>query len=278
MAIQIESDVRAAWGRALAATLDDASSLALSRLGVGPGWRCLVAGPGTAHLARWLAAAGGIVSTTDDALVPGSGPVEVITWRIGRDPIPIETFDLIVARLTLGRMQDPLAGIGELLRGVRPGGWIFAEDCDWVSLVGQDDPSVEQIRDACADLLLARGHRVDVGRRLPGLFRAAGLVDVDALGRVLTVRGHGSPLGELMRRTVEMLRADLLEQGRVSEDDIGRCIDRFRAPEFDAMSPVMVSVWGQVLCTNNSEQRREAPSATHSGSKPQVEERHPWNG
>ena len=89
--------------------LDDGTMRLITRLGIGPGARCLEVGAGGGSIARWLAelagAEGSVVATDVDirfmASTEGRPDIEIRRHDIVRDPLEEAAFDFVHARLVL---------------------------------------------------------------------------------------------------------------------------------------------------------------------------------
>lgn len=93
-----------------------------------------------------------------------------------RLPWPDSTFDRAVSKSVLEYVDDPGATLAELKRVTCPGGYVHVVDSDWGLLVLEplDDDELAGLKVAAA----AAWRTPHIGRRLPGLFRAAGLEEV----------------------------------------------------------------------------------------------------
>lgn len=95
---------------------------------------------------------------------------------------PDRSFDAVRSERTLQWLIDPAAAVCELMRVVKPGGRVSLIDTDWSTLsidVGDAEIST-QVR---AAMSVERRRASNVGSRLGGLARGAGLDVVDATSR-----------------------------------------------------------------------------------------------
>ncbi len=90
-------------------------------------------------------------------------------------PLPDGAFDMCRAERVLGLMDDPFTAVREMARVVRPGGQVVVFDFDLSAcfIDSEEEPLTRRIEQFIADLWPSG----PVGRQLPGLFRAMGLVD-----------------------------------------------------------------------------------------------------
>lgn len=99
--------------------------------------------------------------------------------------LPGDSADGARAERTLQHMEDPGAAVAEMARVVRPGGRVVVAEPDWGTLVA--DPGDPETMREVARAAAGRIRSGDVGRRLGGLLRAAGLAEVEVVARVLVV-------------------------------------------------------------------------------------------
>jgi SAM-dependent methyltransferase len=187
---------------------------------VQPGWRCLEVGAGRGSMAAWLAEqvgpTGQVVATDLDTRNLSRleiANLEVVEHNILDDPLDAlgaGSFDLVCSRLMLFHLQDrQLGAIGQMVACLRPGGWLVDEDADWSSAGFPVDPAhplydcYDQVwRDG--DWWTDRGYDKTFGRRLPALFEACGLQDIDNEASTEVVRG-GSPWARWWIPTLEVI-------------------------------------------------------------------------
>ena len=94
--------------------------------------------------------------------------------------LPADSFDLAHERLVLNNLTAPDTVVREMVRVVRPGGWVALQDVDWVTWTCE--PAHPAWNKLLAALTATRqAARLDpfIGRRLPALLRRAGMVDID---------------------------------------------------------------------------------------------------
>jgi class 3 adenylate cyclase len=85
----------------------------LQHIGVGPGWRCLVAAGGPS-ITGWL------------EMQVGDGAVLEVGTTVGG--VPEGCFDLVLLRLGDDHVLDRAATVDRFLAALRPGGWLVIED------------------------------------------------------------------------------------------------------------------------------------------------------
>jgi SAM-dependent methyltransferase len=237
----------------LEAALDPGTREHLTRLGAGPGKRCLEVGAGGGSVALWLArrvAPGGKVVATDletGFLEPeaarGTG-LEVLRHDITAEELP-GGFDMVHARWLVEWLPDKRLALRRMMSALRPGGVLLVEEPDFVTIYGAGEPVVRRVFIAAmAHLESVCPVEVEYGRRTLGDLAAVGLAGVQAEGRCPVVRG-GSPLAaDFLRLTIEKLREPVLAGGAVSRDEFARAVAALQDPAITVVAPMTVAAWG----------------------------------
>ena len=241
--------------RYLACLYDANTFRHLEARGLGQGWRCLEIGGGGGSVAQWLSErvgpSGQVIVTDIDPRLLGHlrrSNVEVRVHDIALDPLEEEAFDLAHARLVLEHVPAREAALNRIVRAVRPGGWIVVEDFEGGNL--RPDPGAYRGEQPIAAYTLMRevmaecGVDLHYGRRLPGLMRAAGLVECGAEGRVF-VHQPNSPGLRMLRANLEQLRGAILGTGRMSEAEFDADLERLESDDILIPSPILWTVWGR---------------------------------
>jgi SAM-dependent methyltransferase len=228
----------------------------VGRLPLPPGAHCLEVGAGAGSIALWLCdqvGDGGRVVGTDldveflSERAAGTR-LEVRRHDIVTDDLEKDAFDLIHARLVLEHIRERDEVLPRLVAALRPGGWLLLEDYDWVRpsssphCVGRD--LLDRCHEAFAELLFANGYRDDYGLALPGELRAAGLVDVDAEGRV-HLGTPGSPESDWWRLTLAKVCPVIIDRGALTEAELEKLFDLFDDEGFLFRLPTLMGVWGR---------------------------------
>ena len=168
-------------------------------------------GAGGGSIATWLCdrvgPTGHVVATDIDPRyldAAGRPNLEVRRHDIASDPLPEAAFDLVHARLVLVHLPERENALLRIVRALKPGGWLLVEEFDSLSM--RPDPAIDpdevllETYDALQRVMTARGVDLRYGQLLTGRFRAHGLVDVGAEGRLFMLQG-GSPAPRSAPRT-----------------------------------------------------------------------------
>jgi SAM-dependent methyltransferase len=233
---------------------DPATHRYLEALGIRKGWRCLEVGPGAGSIARWMAERvgrrGKVVAADinprflSDVRIPN---LEVRKLDITNDRIEERGYDLVHARLVLMHVPDPMRALRRMVKALRPGGWLLIEDGDLLSVqvVSKDHPDAETFVHVMSAVRrhLEKTHTFDTsfGRRLPDMFEAAGLVDIDNEVTLRVAQGGD----ERFRGPFERYREAILATGEVTAKEWearSRCLDD---PDFRWIGLAFVAAWGR---------------------------------
>jgi len=244
--------------RALEALLDVGTIRHLDARGVDRGWRCLEVGAGGGSIAAWLfdrvGPDGAVVAADLDTTVLREltrPNLDVRVHDVLADDLPEAQFDLVHLRLLLAWLSDPLAALRRLVAALRPGGWLVAEEMDFVSVAA--DPHLDARRRerfervvGAHNAVLAAQHAFDpaYGRRLVSDLAATRLTGVESEGRVGMWRG-GEAGGVVWQLTFAQLRDAMIGSGLVDGGDVDAAIALCEDPDLVFLSQVTMAAWGR---------------------------------
>lgn len=212
----------------------------LDRTGLGPGSRALDLGCGPLGVLDLLAdrvgPSGRVVGVDREPRFLGMAArslhergldrVGLVGADAAATGLPSASFDLVHERLLLVNVPQPRAVVAEMVRLTRPGGCVAVQDVDWVSWVCEPaHPDWPRLAGALAGVWSGDVH---IGRRLPALLRAAGLVDVQVQAHVRVFR-PGEAYQRLLLRFAEIHRDRLLDGGALTAPDLDGCVHRLGA-------------------------------------------------
>jgi SAM-dependent methyltransferase len=226
-------------GRVLELGCGPAGSIALLADRVGPSGSVTAVDIDPAHvaLARQLVADRGL------------GHVEVLQGDARATTLPSGSFDVVHARLLLVNIPRPDQVVDEMVRLVKPGGWVLVDEADGGARVCY--PPLEAFDQLAA--VFHAGYQSDgadllIGRKLTAMLGRAGLIDVgaDALADLYPA---GHPRRTILPDLVRSLRPKVIARGLVTADHLARLDrqvrDHLANPETLVMSCLYFLAWGR---------------------------------
>jgi SAM-dependent methyltransferase len=155
------------------------------------------------------------------------------------------SFDFAHARLLLVNVPDPERVVTELSELVRPGGVVALQEVDWISWACQPPhPAWDRLRDALREFRARRGLDVHMGRRLPGMMRAAGLDEVGFRAVCPAYIDGGGDNHTLLVSFAKLHGAALVADELVTADELASLVDELAAHLAD---PATITLYA-LLC------------------------------
>jgi SAM-dependent methyltransferase len=203
-------------------------------------------------LAEQVGSDGLVVATDIDVVwaeTARSSNVHVIKHNVVTEQPPGVSFDLIHARLVLVHVPERARALHNIVRALKPGGWLLIEDADPnlqpLACIIENSPAevlINKLRRGFRELMQRRGVDLSYGRTLPRTLRDAGLEDVMADAYF--------PIGQpecqaLERATVSMLAAQMITAQLASEVEIQTCLNYLDSQKLDIATAPMISAWGR---------------------------------
>ena len=166
-------------------------AIALDRLGLREGWRCVDVGAGGGDVSVALAevvghdgrvyAVDNDPHARDEVARAASAHAQVVAiTQAGEELLLPEPVDLAFCRFVLMHVLDPVVVLRRMGQAVRAGGWVVAQE-----------PVTSAGRVGGQPLSMPDARHPDVGAHLPALARDAGLEIVDAWGEAQAAVGPG---------------------------------------------------------------------------------------
>ena len=235
----------------------------LEATGIGAGWQCWEVGAGGGSIAAWLAERSGkaghvLVTDLDPRFLLESATlahphITIQRHDIGSDPLPVQRFDLIHARLVLIHVPARELALERMITALGPGGWLVVEDFD-PTFIDSSYPTADasaaalfqKVAAAQGRLMAARSGELALtwGRSLYRRLRAQGLVNVGMEG-YLAIREGRTPGARLFEANFEQIRQEAISAGLVTNEEIGQALALLDDPNFAISAPVMFTAWGR---------------------------------
>src|SRR5262249_55575277 len=115
---------------------------------------------------------------------------QIVGGDARRTGLPHSRFDLVHERLLLINVPDPDAVLAEMIRLVRPGGYVITQEIDTGSrLCEPPHPAWDRLLEAWKIIGSELGKDLFIGRRFPSLLKRAGLSNVGTHAHALVYRG-----------------------------------------------------------------------------------------
>jgi SAM-dependent methyltransferase len=246
-------DAELARLRLLESWADPITIESLGPTSVAAGWRCLEVGAGAGSIARWLSdrvgASGTVVAADLNPRFLGDVPpnVEVRNHDIVTDEIESDAYDLAHSRCVLLHLPDPNVAVVNMMRALRPGGWLATEEADWglFAVSGHRDAewATAFVHDLFARHVEAGVRYPYFGRHLPGVLAENGLEDVRAQG-ITSVSSPRDGSADVYRLTFAALRP-LNRSVGASEADLDRLMAVLDSPAAMITAVTLVTARGR---------------------------------
>lgn len=231
----------------------------LDLIGVSEGWSCLDlgCGPGgiTGPLAKRVGASGRVVGLDKDAQFLDHARTRAppnVEFRHGdayESGLPRESFDLVHMRFVASTAGDPERLLREAIRLCRPGGIVALQepDCDTLNC-HPPHPAWDKLKNAVVGVFNAVGGDVHLGRRLYGMVRQMGLMEVHYRPVLIGVRSI-DPMVDYLPATGESLRGTITRLGLLSDDEFPSVLADVRRhlqkPDTVFTLYTVAQVWGR---------------------------------
>ena len=218
---------------------------------------CLEIGPGAGSILRWLGSdvvpqgsATAVDLNTRFATIDAPDNSHLIEGDVRASDLPTEHFDLIHGRFVFAFLPPYPNTLRHLLAALKPGGWIIFEEVDFSAarLPPEVDGSTREAFFAVNEAirLLYAKDLLDfaMGQRLSTLFSEAGL---RSLGQIVedAIGAGGSPIAEIMRRSVQKLYQEYLETGVVTVEQLHVYEAMCARDTAEVLHHRTIAAWGQ---------------------------------
>jgi ubiquinone/menaquinone biosynthesis C-methylase UbiE len=235
----------------------------LGRIGLAPGQSALDLGCGPSGILGLLSAAvfpgGRVVGLDADpvhtamarqhASELGLLNTDVVTADARHTGLPPDGFDLVHARTVLVTIPEPEVVLAEMVRLARPGGWVASQEPDIENAFCYPQlPAWDRLREIFRASFSRSGADLLIGRRLPELYRQAGLEEIEVVVHA-PVYPAGHSRRTLLPDLVRSLRPMIVELGLSDERELAELDQAVREhladPRTVALAHLLVVTWGR---------------------------------
>jgi ubiquinone/menaquinone biosynthesis C-methylase UbiE len=173
----------------------------------------------------------------------GLSDVEVLTADARHTGLPSGSFDLVHTRYLLITVPEPAQIVAEMVRLARPGGQVAALESDTeLALCYPPHPAFTRVHEIFTVVFARNGADPHIGRRVPELFRQAGLEDIE-----VEVTARAYPPGHSRRTAyvdlVRSMRPHVLELELASEAELDELDAAARAHLEDPRTVIVASLF-----------------------------------
>ena len=179
----------------------------------------------------------------------GLRDVEIVAADARHTGLPAASFDLVHSRTLLVTIPEPATVVAEMVRLARPGGWVASLEADTeYALCHPPHPAFDRICVLFDAAFRRNGADPFIGRRLPELYREAGLEDIGVEARA-PVHPAGNTRRTARLDLVRSMRPMILERGLADEqelDELDRAVREHLAdPNTLIMATLYFLAWGR---------------------------------
>jgi SAM-dependent methyltransferase len=232
--------------------LDSSTMQRITNLGVGSGMRCLEIGAGRGSIVKWLSTQVGKSGTvtaldinTDLISKLTLENVEIRIQDLRTEELPCEAFDFVHARWILWHLPNADDVIRQMVRSLRPGGWLLVEEADYFSLDSAPASPYRSFMESLVGTLASEsGGNAYWARTLLEKISVSGLVDTGVECGTQVVQG-GTPLAELYALTGLQIRDKMIESGMIDLEQFNEAIASLEKRDFFGFGGVEIAMWGQ---------------------------------
>jgi SAM-dependent methyltransferase len=168
---------------------------------------------------------------------------------VGGSILPAGSFDLVHARTLLVNLAEPAEAVAEMTRLARPGGWVASMEPDVEhALCYPPHPAFNRLPDIFTVAFRRNGADPWIGRRVPELFRQAGLQQVEVEARVQMYPPGHSRRAYLLD-LVQAMRPQVLEMGLATPAELDELDEPAHShlddPDTVVMFGMLFLTWGR---------------------------------
>ena len=158
-----------------------------------------------------------------------------------------EEFDLVYARFLLSHLSQPENCLATMTEACGPRGIIMIEDTDFSgSFCYPTCAAYESYKELYRKIVQQRGGDPDIGPKLPGMFRRAGIQAVELnVIQLVPIRGEGKLMAPI---TMSRISDAVTTEGLATKDEVQQILTELNEAAADCetvmSSPRIFQVWG----------------------------------
>jgi SAM-dependent methyltransferase len=223
----------------------------IEQIGLRPGFRCLEIGCGNGSISKWLAGRVGpkgiAVAADLDPQLAAADRVQNIEIRrldIMEDPLEKDAYDLVTARALLHHLLSPSLAIERMAAALKPGGVLISIEPDFLPVSVAQPEALYAFWQGWLKWSVAAGIDYCLGRKMPGILAANGLLEIGAEGHTAYFLG-GSPWANYWTQTLHELGAEIVAGGYLTEKMLSEFYASFSDAQLWTSVVTMVATWGR---------------------------------
>ena len=179
----------------------------------------------------------------------GLRDVEIVAADARHTGLPAASFDLVHSRTLLVTIPEPQTVVAEMVRLATPGGWVASLEADTeYALCHPPHPAFDRVCELFDEAFRRNGADPFIGRRLPELYREAGLEDIGVEARA-PIHPAGNTRRTVRLDLVRSMRPTILERGLADEqelDELDRAVREHLADPNTLIMPALYFLaWGR---------------------------------
>lgn len=212
------------------------TSQLLNTVGLGTGMTCLDVGCGGGHVTLLMASMvgpqGKVVGTDADGEILALAQQDAEAARLGNVEFrhtdasvcqEEEAHDLVYARFVLTHLSEPEKCLDAMVRACRPQGLIVIEDVDFTgNFCHPYCAAYERYTELYQQVVHQRGGDPNIGPRLPGMLRKAGVEGVQVnVVQPTHLEGDGKFIASI---TMQRIAGSIVAEGLATEEEVEQVI------------------------------------------------------
>jgi len=235
----------------MSSLLDPMELAHVSRLGIGPGWRCLEVGCGNGSISHALAARvapnGEVVASDIDVSYVGdlkAPGLEVRRIDVLHDEIEKGAYDFVHARALLHHLTPASKALSSMVEALKPGGVLLSVEPDMTPCTMTEPGSMRAFWQAWLEWSVHSKIDYFIGRKIPARLDELGLREVAGEGHAAWFNG-GSDWATYWTSTMEELAPALVKSACFTEAMLEEFSKKYKDPHYWTSVITFTASWGR---------------------------------